>query len=112
MTAPTSVATTTLYTFSIAATNSSGTGAAQSFTLTELPTVSYGTVGSSATQSFSLLPSTAQAPTNSTGVVVEEPDHTLGVQTGTWLQDGQTGPTGKIYTKAGVYTPIFTIADG
>ena len=42
---PTAVTTTTNYMITFTATNGSGTGAAQTFTLTELPTVGYGTAG-------------------------------------------------------------------
>ena len=66
-TTPPVVATTTAYSFSISATNGSGTGTPQTFTLTELPTIAYATAGSAATQNFNGLPTASALATASSG---------------------------------------------
>ncbi len=66
-TTPPAVSTTTTTSFTLTATDANGTGSPQTFTLTELPTIAYATVGSSTTQNFSALPTTAQVATVSTG---------------------------------------------
>ncbi len=66
------VSTTTPVTFSLKATNSVGT-TQEPFTVTELPTVLYGTQNTSYNQTFTTLPTTDVTPVSGTGIPVGGP---------------------------------------